>query len=268
MNDFRPIKVAVLGSCVSRDNFNSLFNPSHKDLFELVAAQNHVSLVSLMSTPVKVAPEDLGKLKPRILSDLKREFSRSFLEEIRASKPEYLIIDFWPDVIYGFADLGHGDVVTHNSWATVKTPFFAARAAKRYRLDLTQGEFLQRWRPAADAFFEFMDAHLPHTKVLLHKARNVSTFKAIDGTTKEFNTWPVRMNKYWEKLDNYFEERHGCRTIDVMEEGQESFEAHPWGKLPVHYTLDYYPRFLSHLIRHVMGDLSSSLAKARSIDLG
>lgn len=252
--DFQPIRVAVFGSCVTRDNFNSRFNPGYKDLYNCVLLADHVSMVSLMAPPVEFDPEKLNDLAPRIFNNLTREFNRTFLSELAYAQPEYLIMDFWPDLIFGFADLDGGDVITHNSWSTVKTEFFKGRTVRRLRMDTTRIEFITRWKLAADAFFEFAEAVIPDTKIVVHSARNVQNWADGAGGTQDFGAWPVAMNKYWAEMDDYLTNEHGCKVIEVMAEGQQSFEGHPWGKFPVHYTFDYHQRFLSRFTRIVFED--------------
>lgn len=46
------IKIATIGSCVTRDNFNSNINPYYKKFFNVVAHQNQTSIPSLMSEKV------------------------------------------------------------------------------------------------------------------------------------------------------------------------------------------------------------------------
>ena len=258
MTNFTPFKIAVLGSCASRDNFNRIFNPDYKELFELVASQSHVSLVSLMSEPIKIDPDEFGDVIPRVKSDLTREFARSFLDEIRIAKPEFLILDFWPDVNYGYSVMENGAIITHNSWSTAKSPYFHSMRSERYRSDSTPNEFFKTWRLAADKFMEFIQENLPRTKVIVHKARNVAKYEAKDGTIKEFSSWPFRMNKHWEKMDDYLISEHACLLLDVINDHQLGIESHPWGKLPVHYSLDYYKRFLVKLTRVILEDKAKS----------
>ena len=150
--------------------------------------------------------------------------------------------------------MDNGAVVTHNSWSTVKSPYFRSMSSERFRSDSTPNKFFDEWNRAADSFISFVHQNLPKTKIVIHKARNVAKYEASDGTIKEFSSWPFRMNKHWEKMDNYFVKNHKCLSLDVIAENQMGLEAHPWGKLPVHYTLDYYKRFLIKLTRLVLQD--------------
>lgn len=264
MPEFLPIKVAVFGSCVTRDIFNHTFNPGYRDLFNCVAYANQVSLVSLMSEPVPVDPDELNGLNPRVHDELIREFSRSFLDELIATEPYYLIMDFRPDLIFGFSELDRGETVTHNTWSTTKTRFYAGREIAWYRADRTPSEFMGRWKQAADAFFDWAKANIPETKIIIHKARNVATWTTKHGETKDFSPWSVRMNRHWNTMDDYATSMEGAKIIDIFVQGQQSFEAHPWGPSALHYTFDYHQRFLARLARMALDDVMTTGSRLAS----
>lgn len=263
MSDSPAIPVAVFGSCVTRDNFNSTFNPGYKDLFECVALADHVSLVSLMAPPVPFDPDKFNGLEPRIFKNLRREFSRSFFSELLESQPEYLIMDFWPDVVFGFADLDTGHTITHNGWSTTKTDFFKEREAAWFRADSRPDEFMTRWKQAADEFMIWMQDNLSGTRVVIHSARNVRYWVDNDGETQDFGPWGTTMNRHWAAMDDYISTKYSLRVIDVLATDQTSFEGHPWNQFPVHYTFDYHQRFLSRMSRFVLLELHETFNPTR-----
>lgn len=267
MTIFQPIKVGVFGSCVTRDNFNSIFNPGYKDVFECNQLADHVSLVSLMSPAIKFESDDLDGLEPRIKNNLIREFNRSFLNELQNDPPQYLIIDFWPDLTFGFATLGHNAIITHNAWSTTKTKFFKSKNARWLRADIEHDEFFRKWKQAADAFMEFVSNKLPSTKIIVHSARNVPTWKDNTGREHSFGPWPTSMNKHWEMMDRYIIDNYGVQSISIMSPDIHSFESHAWGSFPVHYTYDYHSRFLNRLTRIVLMDLQTSSAQYPNRDI-
>lgn len=258
------LSVAVFGSCVTRDNFNRMFNPDYKALFECVALGDHVSLVSLMAPPLTVAPERLDGLSAQVLAKLNREFSRTFLDELRDKQPDYLVMDFWPDLIFGFADLRDGSVITHNAWSTIKTSFFKQEAFRNYRPDTDRGVFFLRWKAAVDAFFDFASKAIPNTRIVVHSARNVRKWIGRDGALRDFSPWAVTMNQYWDEMDAYVNSNYTALRIDVMTDNLYSFEDHPWGKFPVHYTFDYHSRFLACLSQIALRDILSGTDRITS----
>lgn len=257
MEEFKPLRVAVFGSCVTRDNFNRTFNPGYKDLFECVALSDHVSMVSLMDNPIDVDPATLNGLEPRVLESLTREFGRSFLAELEIAQPDYLIMDFWPDLIFGFARLEDGALITNNAWSTTKTKFYEAQTPDVYRINLRKEEFMAEWKRAVDEFFAFVGKYCPKTKVVIHSSRNVGKWTDKAGEVRDFGAWPTAMNSHWNDMDQYVLANHPTRQISLMTPELKSFETHPWGKFPVHYTFDYHQRFLARLSQLAMADLKN-----------
>ena len=48
------LKIGVLGSCVTRDVFNSQFIPKYKDFFEVKISAPRISMISMMQAPLNV----------------------------------------------------------------------------------------------------------------------------------------------------------------------------------------------------------------------
>lgn len=99
------IKIACYGSCITRDNFNSKLNSNYKNTFECVATSEHSSIISLLAPKVQY---DLNKLN-YTLSEFShrnkeiaiKDLERSFLLELIETQPDYLIMDFFPDIYFG-----------------------------------------------------------------------------------------------------------------------------------------------------------------------
>jgi hypothetical protein len=54
-------------------------------------------------------------------------------------------------------------------------------------------------------------------------------------------------NALWRRLDDHATSTYGWDAIDLRDEGYLTCADHPWGPFYVHYTLDYYHRFLAEL---------------------
>ncbi|PTI83707.1 hypothetical protein BU071_12540, partial [Mammaliicoccus vitulinus] len=50
-----PVKIATIGSCVTRDNFNTKFNPNYKGFLQVVDHQNQTAIPSLMSEQIELS---------------------------------------------------------------------------------------------------------------------------------------------------------------------------------------------------------------------
>src|SRR5699024_3108842 len=84
-------KVAVMGSCLTRDNFNSKFNRNYKMFFEVVAATHQTSMLSLMSEPINyLEKENLEGFRDFDKWQLRQELNKEFLQLITTKEVDYL----------------------------------------------------------------------------------------------------------------------------------------------------------------------------------
>src|SRR4051812_43355582 len=121
-----PISVAVLGSCITRDNFNSRFNPGYKRWYRTVLMQNQSSLISVMSAPTPISEQQIGDGTDYDRWNVRTDFSKEFLDELPKLAPDYLILDFFGDIHFGVLEGAPGPWGTDNRWKLWPTPFYQA----------------------------------------------------------------------------------------------------------------------------------------------
>lgn len=256
-----PATVAVAGSCVTRDNFNRTFNPSYKDHFEVVVSANQSSMIALMSPPIT---EDFTPT--RTMSDYDRwnvgnDLRREFLTEVVEAQPAYLILDFFGDVHFGVAQLPDGRYLTDNRWKTRHTDLYDEweRRGMLTRLHWTGDpeQFFATWVRAMDSFAELVRTQLPSTRVIVHRGWNAGRVR-VPGRPRPI---PLRRhvktaaldveaaNAFWARLDDHAVSAYGWAEIDLRSLEAPSYAEHPWGPFWVHYTPDYYHRFLAELLK-------------------
>lgn len=257
-----PVRVAVLGSCVSRDLFNSRFNPHYKDLFECVALSNQVSLISLMSPPVDVPGAAMGELDDYGRREVTAEASRSFLADVVAGRPDYLLLDLFADVHFGCFTVA-GSHLTRNRWKIMNTRFYAEADRADLVPDDDREAYLAAWRRSLDALLEFLARELPDTRLVLHRARNVVRTRGEDGEVRFLGGRArlAEMNAWWDRLDAEVTARGVVRSLDLFTPELTSIDSHPWGSFAVHYTLDYHPAALSKLTQIALSDARQSAAE-------
>lgn len=257
-----PRSVAVLGSCITRDNFNSRFNPDYKQWFSVASTTNQSSMIALMSPPY----DDVGwqPLEPmerygiwNVSSDLSREILRLLPEE----QPDLVVLDFFGDVHFGVLRTSDGRYLTNNRWKLHKTDLYP-------RLEADPGTTVLRWQDDPDGYFalwtEAMDRfaahlaeHCPRTRVVLHCGFDaVATVRKGASRATPFGkpgrrAAARRRTRFWRRLHTYARDTYGWDEIDLGPEHYATFADHPWGAMEVHYTLDYYRRFLAEL-HHVV----------------
>lgn len=255
------IKVAVLGSCATRDNFNSKFNPNYKEFYECILTQNQTSLISLMSSPLNYTENDIGDLTEYDRWNVEMDFSKSFLTDLIKLEPSYLIIDFFADIHFGVISLATNQCITDNRWKLWKTPYYKSLiekgAIERLAIKDHTEEYFLKWKQSVDKLFAFLKEKLPNCHVIIHKARNVNIFNddgtlidlATSGHVKKENV--QLLNRYWDELDQYVIDHYPVSVIEINDKEYHTYKEHPWGPFYVHYTEDYYHNFLLKLHRIV-----------------
>ncbi|WGL52883.1 DUF6270 domain-containing protein [Nocardioides sp. BP30] len=254
-----PAVVAVMGSCITRDNFNSRFNPGYRDRFTCPLHQNQTSLISLMSTPIEAPWRPTREMNDYDRWNVATELDKSFLAEVVALQPDYLILDFFADAFFGVAQLDTGEYVTDNRWKLRRTDLYRDWADRgrltRVKLVRDAEVYLPLWEAAFEAFVRFARDRLPATTLVLHRGRFTDGL-LLPGASRPTSLRdhlgpkrriPVkRANRRWAELDDHAATRVDA-VIDLTDRDYPSFPDHPWGPFYVHYAMEYYPRFLAQL---------------------
>jgi hypothetical protein len=265
-----PVSVAVAGSCPTRDNFNSLFNPDYKRWFSCDLATNQTSMIAQMSPPVEITWNPLNAMSDYDVWNINSDLSREFLPLLDELQPQYLFVDFFADVHFGVVRLQDGTFVTNNRWKIQKTDWFREQHELGVLTPLSiqsdTEEYLVLWREAIERFAAHVAEHCPDTTVVVHRGWNTNLVRVRDRpkpvrmrTYKPMLPFDVkRGNELWAILDDYCIDRFGWESIDLRGERFTSYAEHPWGTFWVHYEPEYYHRFLAEMhkihLRHSSAD--------------
>ncbi|MEX6229491.1 DUF6270 domain-containing protein [Staphylococcus saprophyticus] len=227
------VKLATIGSCITRDNFNTKINPNYKKFFNVIAHQNQTTIPSLMSEKMNLTVNNAFlNTTSYIQSLLYKEYSKEFLTLIKKEKPEYLLIDFDPDVKFGIKKINDKNFISNN-------PNFEgindSNSLEKLNIIDDYEEYMKVWKKAIDEFFTFMKREIPNCKVILVKARFSNEFR--NGTSlneyRKKNGYPIQnfieMNKKWEILDNYVCDNYDVLELDMTSEKYYLDRDHLWG---------------------------------------
>ena len=254
-----PIAIGVLGSCMTRDSFNSRFNPDHRTWYEVTLDQTQPSLISLMAPPETV-PDDA--LQPPSGWDTRRlidDFGKRSLGRLAASPPRYLVIDLSGDVRFGVVHLGGDRWITNCRRALEATPWYRERSAAgrlpTLRLQWHTEPYLAHFAAALDRFARHLGEVAPDTTVILHRGRHARRLILPDSgrlvrlsshrTVQRTDT--ARTDALWTRLEDLVLERQAWDVIDLRDREYPTSDSHPWGAGYLHYSPDYYHDFLAAL---------------------
>lgn len=254
----RKIKIAAVGSCVSRDPFNSLFNEDWKDYFEFTAYQFQGSAISLMSPGVAYDAVDFEwtNTAPKATKwALYSELNKAFLSDLYHAQPDYLIIDLYSDVFYGMCEMSNTWMMNKGRYIN-RNPLLKKNKGKEYGVEFNKKEFIPLFEEKIDAFMAFCQEYIPETKIVINRAR--FKYKYVDEKGKKH--WILRypkirlkyLNRCWRELENYILKNYDVLSLNHNNKIYYAAETHPFGdKFPLHYTKDFYTDFKYKLLKLV-----------------
>ncbi|WP_141603612.1 DUF6270 domain-containing protein [Terrilactibacillus laevilacticus] len=256
------IGIAVMGSCVTRDVFNSIFIKGYKDYFDCVLTQNQTSVISLMSQPIKFEPIKINISDKYSFWNIKTEFTKEFLYLLKEKKPSYIILDFFGDIHFGVLQIEDDKFITNNRWKIMKTTYYKELQQKKTIEIVNETEiYFELWKESIDKFFKFIKSELPNTKVILHMTQNTDYSISNDLSIKKLSkSGKIKaenvdlLNKYWSKLNEYVVNSYDVKCIDMTKKMYFSYENHPWGEFYIHFTKNYYYDFINKLQEVILED--------------
>lgn len=259
------IKIAVIGSCVSRDSFNSKFIRNYKELYQCVLTQNHMSMISLVSDPIPFSPPKLdGEITDFNKQILMTELTKGIWDSLKIKNPDYLILDFYPDVYFGVRKVGNS-FITDKTWLFQKTPFYSTLDLhERYKLENDYEQYMLLWKKSVDVFMNRMKNEFPNIKMIINKIHFTDFYTTGDGESlkrisesgvyKQINV--DETNQWLDAMYQYVEEHYDVACLEYDKE-YISDQNHIWNFFYVHYTKDFYEDFTAKLVSTILDDLYS-----------
>lgn len=242
--------IAVVGSCVSRDVFNSRFIEGYKNLVNVGETIYQSALPSLVRSK-NVDYEEPQGIQEQFRSNIEAEYTGANFDRLVTSRPDFVLFDLFSDVHFGVTRK-LGGYVTRNHMA-----FNSLRDADRFYDDASANS-LDRMRFEARTSiahtYEAAAAHalgvvaktikqeLPDTKVILNSARFATAHTNQDGSVADFSNAErlAEKNKNWDAADKLFLSDIDAQQITHPSKNFVGSFDHPWGLHPVHYTQPYY----------------------------
>lgn len=258
-------KIAVLGSCISRDLFNSNFVPNYKDFFDLVFDAQRTTMISLMQDSVVIDNNLLDILPHNPKNNARTKFitedlNKVFLKNLVEKDIDYLIIDNYFEFLMGILYFDNNTIITNNVWDLPETEFYKNMSDKvNLRIYENFEEYFCIWSKYCDLFFKFLTLYCPDIKVILIEARENNQVMKSDGTsyinpnfTKTMNV----ANPLLEKLDGYIINNFNVDVLKFDYGNTYCDENNVWGFAPMHFTKNFHNYLFNKLINIVSQDIS------------
>ena len=238
-------KIAILGSCVTRDPF-ALPRGQHYRIPTYVA---RTSLISLAAPPIAIADGSIVGPHQFDIQCLQHDFQKTALDTILANGLDYLILDFVDERF---------DLVKIQDSVVVDT-----RYAKDYGViannNLTvDGNILRThpstsdlWASSCRTVIDRILKFVSPEQIILHSCRLASHYQS-DGVIKPFIGYYAGLTSTFNPIFADYEAfflsaMPDCRIIKVADDLVIGDEQHRWKLQPFHYVPGYYEAFLNQL---------------------
>lgn len=246
--DTKRLKVSIVGSCVTRDNFNSKFNPDWRKYFDCDVSAQQNSIISLVSAPFDLTTLDMDNLSEWERSEVHYESQRKFWIDLKDYQPDVIIIDLFTEVRFPVIDSGE-NYITDNSWRIGKSNGYKNLSNfNRISLKKNTDDYLKLFGGALVLFRKKLLKICPSVQIFLNAPEAASRY--IDGKDlRHFNKEQVsEFNYFWQIINQKFIELFNPTVISTSSAMVVGDASHPWGTYFVHYQQDYYTQFLSRLL--------------------
>ncbi|WP_144714547.1 DUF6270 domain-containing protein [Curtobacterium pusillum] len=265
-----PVKVAIVGSCVTREAFITRNNPHYKDLYELGPLAWQTGLVSFLSDPVAsdiasaIVPGE--KVNDHGARTMARDIAKTDRAEIEEFAPDFLLFDIYSDVRYGLARIGSA-TITNNPNSFRKTDYFAGgEGFTTMHMANAAATYVPLLETAVDDFVEWKQRTLPNTTLVLNCFRYSSYYRTSTGDLNfvkyrgdqkrdDLYRRLLQENDRYDSLYRSILSRHDLRVIDNRDRSYHSDGNHPYGISPWHFGRPFFQDFMADLDRMVLTDV-------------
>lgn len=252
----RP-RIAVLGSCISRDVFNTrILGEEYKDDVSVVATVYQEALPSLgRNKPVSI---DLAEhVKPPHRRPIELELSGRALQYLVSARPDIIVMDFFADIHFGTVTYD-GLPITRNTMAfdsyQLAERYFSSRSEGRHQFTSINDDYTASALHAVNKLIDQCAEAGVEPTFIINSGRYATHFVDGDGNIKEYRRNTQHLldrNVLWDKFDNLIANQVDGHRIEYPGNLIIGDAQHPWGPHPVHYVKDYY-KYLWHSIQKLI----------------
>lgn len=237
-------RVAILGSCVTRDAFEVVGGRP----LELVHYTARSALASFFGRrPLGISPryDDVDSpFQRRIVRDDLEKMSRRTIREL---DHDVLVLDLI-DERFSLAHFADGGT------ATISQEFLKTGIPREsYRLTrFPSSAHWDRWEAGWGTFMDFLDQDGRRDRLVVHQAGWVA--RTPDGQSSGDQELTAAANDWLERaFVRMARDIPAERMIRVSDAHQLADPSHKWGLSPFHYVPAYYQEFLDRLVEVVRG---------------
>ncbi|HDR7867669.1 TPA: hypothetical protein QCY24_001299 [Bacillus wiedmannii] len=257
------LKIAVLGSCFSRNAFNSgeYFNPGYKKNYNCNLTQFHSSIVSIMSKPIHIDMERLEGVTDKNKEFIRCDFEKDFFDKLKEAKPDYLIVDLYADAARDLIRLNDESYISA-SLVLRESPYFKELGAYERIGHSNNQLYFEIWKEHMEKFARKVKEILPEERIILNTGGFTYKYIDRDNKVKKFSCPEIikRNNYFWDILNGWFVNCiPNCKVLDLKDTNYIGHYNHPFGNTFSHYQPGYYKEFMNRLNKSIMQDLQNKI---------
>lgn len=248
--------ISIIGSCQSRDIFNSRFIKEYRQYFNISSYFSMTSLLSITGKPIAYSYSKLIKsgFKDCLMEHWYQELEKNALKTLESKQPDVLLMDFYGDVRYGAIAYGSEYVINRVDKLQDKGILNWEKFGKIYNYDENTEEFIVMWKAAFDKFMEFMSSKLPDTTIVINTVKGTKIVTDDEGnryiSPSVENLDVDSINRLWKMFDDYAINTYNLKSITYEKEYtlDAKYPFSGLGYALVHYHPEYYRDCFNRLI--------------------
>lgn len=249
----KKVKVAIIGSCITRDVFNSKFIKDYKDIYECVSTAWQASMISFMSNRTWFEDDQKGfkeTVSKHQRNTTNRDISKKYRNEIIEAEPDFIIFDLYTDIKYGVVKNKVG-YLTNNPNGFRKTVYYQNKQYEEALNIYKDEKYLTLLYDSFAKFQQWVKTNIPNCKIII-----TGFLAAFSHTTKEnyivnfdLKTCStvardnIMYNKIYSKLSSDFD----VTLLDMQNRTYFGDHNHIYGIKPWHLTQQYYDDLYKNL---------------------
>ncbi len=231
---------STLGSCASRNIFNSQLNPDYKKYFHINQSIEVVTLISLMSNPIDYDSELIDSEDKYSNQNVQNDLNKSFLNFLKEDSIDYLIYDTYFDVLADTIKYGENQYITNS--VHLERQKFNELLLDKEKINMRKdfNEYIYLWIKSCNEFFNFIEDNKLNFKIILNLNRSVSKYYDNNELVESDNLKNfLSLNKYRDILDKYVLENFDVEVLP-FDKNTLALKDHIFGLGSTHYEAKYY----------------------------
>ena len=254
MDDFMVSNMAVLGSCATRDLFNSQINPNYKEYFKIITSAERTSIISLMSNPIHIEDKESINVYSNGHFDffgtktVELDLTKKFLFELKNNDIDYLIIDNLFEARFGILSSNEG-VMTNNSWDLHKTEFYKnLKNVNPISMSSNSKKYLKLYKKNFNLFYDYINNECGDINIILNKSCDNEKYVDNDGSIKINDMeYCIKTNPHIYQLNKVIEDNFDVDIVELNISFYPNDVNHCWGIGTSHFIPEYYRDFTKKL---------------------